>query len=138
MPAYEGDLPPELIEQLARLVLEGHPVRFAEDEDVDVARRVVITARVGAEDEREVHASLRGDDVPDPCGDSDRARVQLSQRSVERVSSLHVPHAQRAHTAARNETLSLELLQGEMHGPRRTFDATDELARVELLSGRAC
>lgn len=53
------------------------------------------------------------------------------------MGGIHPPHPQGPNTPAFDQTLSLELLEREVHGARGAIDPADEFARVELLTRHA-
>ena len=123
--------------QLLKTLQQSMPVQLADDEDVDVAADIVVTAGIGAEQEGIADRSLALEDLPQLRGDPHRSRVEIAERPIQGIRRIHPPHAQRTHASAFDQSLPQQLLKRELHGPRATANSTHKLARVELLAWRA-
>ena len=111
--------------------------QVTDDEYVDVAADVVVTAGIRAEDERVANPGLPLEDRAQLGDKTDSPRVQLAEARIQRVLRVHPPHPKRTDAPALDESLPEQLLQRQLYRPRVAADPANEIARVEFLAGRA-
>ena len=99
------ELAPEIrLELLCRLD-QGADFKVADDEHIDVTTGVVVAARIGTEDEGKPNALVSFQERSELRNESNRPRVELAQRQVQRVCGIHSPKTERSHTPAFDQTL---------------------------------
>jgi hypothetical protein len=111
------------------------PLGIAQKEDVNVAAGILGPERIAPVDEGQVDALLAGERFSKERGDPEGALCEFLQGPKKRTVRSRRPQPQAADAATSDDSLSLQLLECDVHGARRTTRAPDQLARVELDGG---
>jgi hypothetical protein len=90
-----------------------------------------------AEDERGLHSGFLPQSLGDLSAQAHRLREDIAHDAVEGMRCVRRPQAEIADASAADITLLRETLEREVHRPFCAADASNQVARVELLAGGA-
>ena len=92
---------------------------------------------MGAEDECGLYSALAFENLSDLSTDAHSLREDVAHHAVKRMRRVGGPETEVANAPAADIALFLETFEGDVYGSLGAVDATDQLARVKLLSGGA-
>lgn len=116
---------------------EPNPIRCADDEQIDIARWIVLRGDVRPEEECEDNRCVPAQHLFEASWHAVRSREGLANRGVERVLLVHRPKAKIPEPATTNESARLAVGQCALDGIRNAARTTRDLVRMQFPSGHA-
>lgn len=126
----------QLISHVLHCLIQRRESRLADHEKIDVARWIVASGHIRAEEECESSAGILFERLRQPQRHTARPSEEIPQGCIEGMLTVDPPEAKTSQTTAAQHTARFEALESALCGVGVRFGSPNDLVRVQFLAGR--